>query len=62
MKIINQTRAEQAATVLNNYAPEPETVLRDLLADLMHYAEQNDFDFEYELEVARGHFNEEVDL
>src|SRR5258706_116142 len=37
-----------------------EDALSDLLADLFHWCDRNGFDFEHELERARGHYDEET--
>jgi hypothetical protein len=37
-----------------------EDALRDLLSDLMHWADEQGFDFGYELEWARTHYAEEI--
>lgn len=56
----NRTRATKAGRVLDNYSPDHENELRDLLTDLMHYAAHTQFDFEYELDIARIHFEAET--
>ena len=39
---------------------EEEDALGDLLADLMHWADRNQFDFDAALERARGHYDAET--
>jgi len=39
---------------------EPETTLRDALADLMHYADAHSIDFTDELETARRNYTGEL--
>lgn len=48
-------KAFQAAT-----GTEDEDSLGDLLADLMHWADRNNFDFEIALERARCHYEAET--
>ena len=40
---------------------EEEDALGDLLADLMHWADRNEYDFDTALERARGHYHAETD-
>lgn len=47
-----------AATLYSDYEPETNTV--DLLADLMHYADAEGFDFSDALATAQDHHEEEV--
>jgi hypothetical protein len=63
----NQDRAQRippalaayvAATGDGNGEPD-ETTMRDLLADLMHYSQQNGIDFDQELRIARHHYEHE---
>lgn len=39
---------------------DKEEALSDLLADLMHLADEEGYDFDYELERARGHYEAEI--
>lgn len=63
------TRRKRAHNVLVCYSIEAgiafegrDLVLRDLLADLMHYADTFDgFDFDAELEAAREFYLDEID-
>lgn len=61
----NLRRAERAADILTAHChrcgSEPDTVLTDLLADLMHWAHVNGQDFQTALEGAREYHNEETD-
>lgn len=41
-------------------AEDPETVLGDLLADLMHFCDAKDVDFEEALRRGRNHHDEEI--
>jgi len=61
----NAERAQRAARVLTDYkrrhdpGEDAETVLTDLLADLLHYCDKTDLDFAKIEERARGHYLEE---
>ena len=39
---------------------EKEMAVRDLLSDLMHYADINKIDFSHELQMAEWHYTEEL--
>lgn len=41
------------------YAEDPESALRDMLADLRHYAHEHDLDFYGALDSAYEHYREE---
>jgi hypothetical protein len=60
----NRERAEKAANVLRRYqrmtACDYEDSLCDLLCDLMHNADRDNFDFETALLRARGHYDAET--
>lgn len=60
----NAASAEHAARTMLVYqqytGSDKEDALCDLLADLMHWADEQGFDFEYELERAHGHYAEEI--
>lgn len=65
----NDNRAAWAATALNAFADvtmmntageDGETILGDLLADLMHWCDRNGVDFNDMLERARDHYEEET--
>jgi hypothetical protein len=60
----NADRAARGAFLVNAYIDElggdGQNALRDMLADLMHYASANGLDFEDEARIARGHFDAEV--
>ena len=57
---MNDDRAEWAASALRQFqcvtGTDYEDALRDLLGDLMHWCDRNDFDFELALNRARGHY------
>lgn len=59
----NQRRSNQASIALETYAEidgaDEDCVLRDFLADLMHHCDRNGIDFEYELDIAIGHYRAE---
>lgn len=61
----NKDRAEWGKQALDAFAvatgSEPETIVCDLLADLMHYCRLNNIDFEAELHLGERHFDEEVE-
>lgn len=60
----NDDRAEWAAAALRQFqcitGTDYEDCLGDLLADLMHWCDRNDYDFEAALSRARGHYEEET--
>jgi len=60
----NVDRAIWAEKAINTFRHEtgtdPEDAICDLLGDLMHYAAQNGYDFEHELERGRWHFEAEL--
>jgi hypothetical protein len=63
----NRKRSLRAMEALLFYSGEKDKVaehgessLVDLLADLMHYSEAHDIDFDYALDVAGRHFREEL--
>ncbi|MBU2582731.1 MAG: hypothetical protein KJ622_13545 [Alphaproteobacteria bacterium] len=60
----NQRRAARASIALAAYrtatGTEPDDALCDLLADLMHWANQHGFDFAGDYDMARCHFDAEV--
>ena len=58
----NQFRAHMACRALEPYSdedPDPESNLRDLLADILHWCERNNIDFEAGLTMARIHHEAE---
>jgi hypothetical protein len=64
MNDANEEHAVRAVTALKQYMDvdfdEPANIT-DLLADLMHYAAQQDIDFHRCLETAEAHFNTEIE-
>jgi hypothetical protein len=62
--ITNSRRAHWAGLCLQQFMDltrsDLEDALCDLLADMMHWAKQNNFDFCQELERAAWHFEEEL--
>jgi hypothetical protein len=60
----NEERAARAAIALEAYknipGTDPDAAVRDLLSDLMHYCDQNELLFKFELEVARSNYIEEA--
>jgi len=52
----NEERIERAAMALCGYHDEPQADLGDLLADLRHWAAENDVDFSYAVELSEMHF------
>ncbi len=60
----NADRAEWAASTLRHFqcttGSDYEDALGDLLGDLMHWCDRNNFDFELALERARGHHEAET--
>ena len=64
LDLTNEERAVRAVTALKQYMDadfdEPTNII-DLLADLMHYAAQQDIDFDQCLETAEIHFNTETE-
>jgi len=63
MTITNKDRAQWAAEALRKFMALSDTThdesLGDLLCDLMHFADDNNFDFKAALHRARGHYAEE---
>lgn len=61
---MNDDRAEWAASALRHFqcttGADYEDALGDLLCDLMHWADRNNFDFEAALFRARGHYEAET--
>ena len=62
---MNKKRAGWAAEAIDTFQETTQTDdedrMSDLLCDLMHYADQNDIDFERELHRARHHHNVEIE-
>ena len=57
---IAQLYAQRAGLSEENYGDEfHQLVVRDMLADLMHYADSVGVDFRYELGIAEDHYKEE---
>lgn len=60
----NEQRAAWAGTAIHAYqkatGSDDEDVLSDLLADLMHWAEKNNYDFDAALIRAHGHHDAEL--
>ncbi len=61
----NQERVNRAADIIEGYksrvtGEDAATCLRDVLADLMHFARANRISFEDELAAARKHFHDET--
>lgn len=60
----NDSRAQWAAAALFTFmmatGTDEEDSLGDLLADLMHWADRHNFDFDATLERARGHYEFET--
>jgi hypothetical protein len=60
----NDDRASWAAVALRQFqcatGADYEDALGDLLCDLMHWSDRNNFDFELALERARGHYEAEI--
>lgn len=65
-KARNQQRAMWGEKTIQHFSKlckgenDPETALCDLLADLMHWAKEQDIDFELAVHRAREHFAAEV--
>jgi hypothetical protein len=61
---MNDDRAEWAAAALRHFqcmtGTDYEDALGDLLADLMHWGDRNNFDFELALDRARGNYAAET--
>ncbi|MFI5093748.1 MAG: hypothetical protein ACHQIK_09925 [Candidatus Acidiferrales bacterium] len=60
----NQERVDRAADIIEDYqsrvtGEDSATCLRDVLADLMHFARANRLNFEDELATARNYFDDE---
>ena len=61
----NQERVNRAAEIIEGYksrvtGENAATCLRDVLADLMHFARANRLNFEDEWSAARKHFHDET--
>jgi len=61
----NRERANRAAEIIQHYrsrttGEDATTCLRDVLADLMHFARANRINFEGELATARNYFDDEL--
>jgi hypothetical protein len=60
----NDSRAEWAGAALSAFIKETgtdqEDALGDLLSDLMHWCDRNNYDFEAALDRARGHYEAET--
>ena len=60
----NEARACRAADVVQFYGDQhgtdPDAPCRDLLADLMHWADTYGVDFHDELRIATNHYNTEM--
>jgi hypothetical protein len=61
----NEDRAVRAQTILEQYTKlaglDPEDAVTGLLADLAHWCDHNDTDFESELRKAASHYADETD-
>ena len=61
---MNNDRAEWAASALRQFqcvtGTDYEDALGDLLGDLMHWCDRNNFDFELALNRARGQYGDET--
>ena len=61
----NQERAEWAQQTLSFFRKltrtDPEDMLCDLLTNLAHWCDENDYDFETELRRAADHYADETD-
>jgi len=60
----NQERVDRASDIIEGYksrvtGEDAATCLRDVLADLMHFARANRLNFEAELATARNYFDDE---
>jgi hypothetical protein len=60
----NQERVDHASDIIERYksrvtGEDAATCLRDILADLMHFAKANRLHFEDELATARNYFDDE---
>ena len=57
----NQMKAVSYIKDLRAKGPyEPACIVRDILADLMHYCDYKEISFGIELRIAEGHYTEEV--
>ncbi len=61
----NHERVDRAADFIEGYkcrvtGEDADTCLRDVLADLMHFARANRLNFEEELATARNYFDDEL--
>lgn len=70
LNVTNEDRANRAAAALSTYAEQTRNdpndfdkaeLLRDLLGDLMHYADEHGLDFAQELTWAEGNYEDERD-
>lgn len=63
-EVDNNTRAEWAdkgvRAFQNTVKTDDESVLGDFIADLMHWADKNNYDFEAALDRGRSHYEEEI--
>jgi hypothetical protein len=61
---MNGRHAERAGAALHHYqsvtGDDREAALGDLLADLMHWSDRNNFDFDLALSRAQGHYKAET--
>jgi hypothetical protein len=61
---MNRRHAESAGAALRHYqsvtGADCESALGDLLADLMHWSDRNNFDFDLALSRAQGHYEAET--
>ena len=61
---MNDARADWAGAALSAFMQETgtdeEDALGDLLADLMHWADRNGYEFDAALDRARGHYEAEI--
>jgi len=62
---MNDSRAEWAGAALSSFmmvtGTDEEDALGDLLADLMHWADRNGYDFDAALDPGRWHYDAETD-
>jgi hypothetical protein len=61
---MNARHAQCAGDTLSHYqsvtGTDRETALGDLLADMMHWSDRNNFDFDLALSRAQGHYEAET--
>jgi hypothetical protein len=61
---MNDARAEWANEAIKTFMAKTGTDLEDslgdLLCDLLHWSDRNNFDFDLALDRARGHYTEET--